>query len=314
MNFVALTWERMVAGFLAIAIGMPLTVRGFRHYRFTIFIHGFLGGALIVYSIFLNVEPDGGWDKRQIIYVFSSIAGGLVLGTICFIFHRYSMWTVSGLAGFCIAMYILGWKTDTLIHKKGGRIALLVASTVVGMIFGLFIGRRLIIPCSSIVGAYVTILGVDFFARTGFLENFAYSLKTDPKAFYRITTNVYVMLGVLAGFAILGMVIQTLAWKKHRRSLVAKGRTIHEFDNDWSFLRMKGQPVRPDPTYSSGGYGVTSNARNDVVYNEKKPWNPFQKRWNPFKKSTTGTRQTSTIHDINADNRVSYSSNTALNQ
>ncbi|KAF9348318.1 hypothetical protein BGX26_000265 [Mortierella sp. AD094] len=207
---VSLTWERMVGGYLLMAVGLQLSLRGFRHYRLSMFLAGFLGGGLI--------------------------------------------------------------------HKKGGRIALLVGTTVFGMLVGLFVGRRLIIPCSSIVGAYVTIIGLDFFARTGILIAIARFLKTDPMAYYRVTANAYVMLGVLGGFAVFSMVIQVLGWKKHRRSLVAKVHTIHEFDNDWTVIGIKGQAVRPDPTYPNGGYGTTSTSRNNAtVYNEKKPWNPSKR-------------------------------------
>ncbi|KAF8954152.1 hypothetical protein BGZ46_003001, partial [Entomortierella lignicola] len=268
---VSLTWERIVGGYILIIIGTYLALRGFRYYRVTIFLSGFLGGALIIYSIFLNVTPNRGWNHQQIIYLFSMIGGGLVFGILCFIFNRYAMWTVSGLSFFVIALYILSWREQGLIHKKGGRIALLVGCTVLGMVLGLLVGRRLIIPCSAIVGAYVAVMGVDFFARTGILIAISRFLKTDPLAYYRVTANTYVMLGILGGAALLSIVYQYFSWRQRRRSLIAKGRTIHEFDNDWTILGMKNPVIPPDPTYANGGYGINT-VNNEPVINEKQPW------------------------------------------
>ncbi|KAG0059199.1 hypothetical protein BGZ89_000585, partial [Linnemannia elongata] len=65
---ISLTWQRIVGGFILILIGILLTFRGYRHYRFTMFLAGFITGCVIVYSILANVEPQQGWNRRQIIY------------------------------------------------------------------------------------------------------------------------------------------------------------------------------------------------------------------------------------------------------
>ncbi|KAF9103321.1 hypothetical protein BGX29_003499 [Mortierella sp. GBA35] len=37
-----LTWQRIVAGFVLLLIGIIITFRGYRHYRFTMFLAGFI--------------------------------------------------------------------------------------------------------------------------------------------------------------------------------------------------------------------------------------------------------------------------------
>ncbi|KAF9570342.1 hypothetical protein EC968_001955 [Mortierella alpina] len=306
-----LTWQRIVAGLVLLLVGVILTFRGYR---------------VIIYSILTNVEPAQGWDRRQIIYVFSCIGGGLVLGFICWLLHRFTIWILGGVTGLAIALYILAWRDEGLIRSKGGRIGLLVGASVVGLLIALFLGRRILIPATAIVGAYITIIGIDLFARTGFSESIKRFFTTDSSVNYRLTTNLYIMLGCVAGLILLGLIFQTLSWRHRQRALIAQGRTVHDYDNDWSlFGRRRNRTVRPDPTYPNGHYDNTYDNRrymndpnavpgtathtgvNDTVYNEKKSWNPFKKH-----KTTTAT---TTVHNPDyPDNRVSYSSNAALNQ
>ncbi|KAF9273436.1 hypothetical protein BGZ74_004767, partial [Mortierella antarctica] len=43
-RLIALTWQRIVAGLVLLLIGIILTFRGYRHYRFTMFLAGFIAG------------------------------------------------------------------------------------------------------------------------------------------------------------------------------------------------------------------------------------------------------------------------------
>ncbi|KAF9958845.1 hypothetical protein BGZ72_010827 [Mortierella alpina] len=321
-----LTWQRIVAGLVLLLVGVILTFRGYRHYRFTMFLAGFIAGCVIVYSILTNVEPAQGWDRRQIIYVFSCIGGGLVLGFVCWLLHRFTIWILGAVTGLAIALYVLAWRNEGLIRSKGGRIGLLVGASVLGLLVALFMGRRVLIPATAIVGAYITVIGIDLFARTGFSESIKRFFTTDSNVNYTLTTNLYIMLGCVAGLILLGLLFQTLSWRHRQRALIAQGRTVHDYDNDWSLCgRRRHRTVRPDPTYPDGRYDNTyDNTRymndpaapavnngvhgvNDTVYTEKKSWNPFKKN-----KTTTAT---TTVHNPDyPDNRVSYSSNAALNQ
>ncbi|KAF9437235.1 hypothetical protein BGZ76_001524 [Entomortierella beljakovae] len=272
-----LTWERMVGGYILLILGTHMCLRGFRYYRVTICLSAFFFGALIIYSIFCNSTPKSGWNHQQIIYLFSMIGAGIIFAAVAFFFSRFAMWILTGLCFLCIAMYILAWRSGGLIHKRGGRIGLMVGLSVVGICLGLLVGRRLIIPCSAILGAYVTAIGLDLFARCGFIEGIAYFLKTDPTNVYMLTSNVSVMLGVGTGFAFFGMGFQFLCWRKHRRDLIAMGRTVHEFDDDWTVLGMKKRSVMPDPTYPA----YPDNREPTPVITEK----GTKKSWNPFKKN-----------------------------
>lgn len=45
---ISLTWERIVAGFVLLLIGIILTFRGYRHHRFTMFLAGFIAGCTML--------------------------------------------------------------------------------------------------------------------------------------------------------------------------------------------------------------------------------------------------------------------------
>ncbi|KAH7059665.1 hypothetical protein BKA57DRAFT_512635 [Linnemannia elongata] len=327
---ISLTWQRIVGGFILILIGILLTFRGYRHYRFTMFLAGFITGCVIVYSILANVEPQQGWNRRQIIYVFSCLGGGLLLGAICWLLNRFTVWILGALAGLTTALYILAWRNEGLIRSRGGRIGLLVGASVLGLLLALVMGRRILIPATAIVGAYISVLGLDLFARTGFSESVKNFFTNDNHVNYRLNTNLYIMLGVIGGLIILGALFQTLSWRHRQQRLIAQGRSLHNHDNDWSLCGSRSRTVRPDPTYPNGSYsapnggynnGYNNNGATTTTYgnngnatvhvDEKKSWNPFKKS---AKHESTTTTTTTTNNYPTQDRRVSYSSNTALNQ
>ncbi|KAK3838319.1 MAG: hypothetical protein JOS17DRAFT_770690 [Linnemannia elongata] len=325
----SLTWQRIVGGFVLILIGILLTFRGYRHYRFTMFLAGFIAGCVIVYSILANVEPQQGCNHRQIIYVFSCLGAGLLLGAICWLLNRFTVWILGALAGLTTALYILAWRSEGLIRSRGGRIGLLVGASVLGLLLALVMGRRILIPATAILGAYISVLGLDLFARTGFSESVKNFFTNNNCVDYRLNTNLYIMLGVIGGLIILGTVFQTLSWRHRQQRLIAQGRSLHNHDNDWSLCGSRSRTVRPDPTYPNGSYsapnggyntgynnGATTttygnNGNTIVPVDEKKSWNPFKKS---AKKESTTTTTTTTNDYPTQDRRVSYSSNAALNQ
>ncbi|KAG0287991.1 hypothetical protein BGZ98_004423 [Dissophora globulifera] len=278
------------------------------------FLAGFLTGVVIMFSILSNAEPANGWNDTQIIYVFSSIAAGFIIGAFCFFFNRFCSFILGGIAGLTLAMYILAWRDGTLIHSRGGRIGLLVGTAGFFVIVGLFLGRRILIPASVMLGSYIYIAGLDMFARTGFTESIKLFFTTDENIVYYVTANLYIMLGAIGGLIVMGMVYQFLAWRNRRQRMVAQGRTIHSHSDDWTLLHpKKNRTIRPDPTYPDGNYpqnyntnyaGTSTNPAlgDDGRYHEKK----WYKR-NPFK------RHPKREVDNYGDNRASYSSNAALN-
>ncbi|KAG0367827.1 hypothetical protein BGX24_003072 [Mortierella sp. AD032] len=328
---ISLTWQRIVGGFVLLLIGILLTFRGYRHYRFTMFLAGFITGCVIVYSILANVEPSQGWNRRQIIYVFSCLSGGLLLGAICWLLNRFTVWILGGLAGLTVALYVLAWRSEGLIRSRGGRIGLLVGASVLGILLALVMGRRILIPATAIVGAYISVVGLDLFARTGFSESIKNFFTNNNRVNYRLNTNLYIMLGVIGGLILLGVLFQTLSWRHRQQRLVAQGRSLHNHENDWSLCGSRGRTVRPDPTYPNGSYaapggsGYNNNTttttygnNNNEHFEEKKSWNPFKKT-NKNMTTTTATTTTypttaTTMAYPNQDRRVSYSSNAALNQ
>ncbi|KAF9582490.1 hypothetical protein BGW38_000142 [Lunasporangiospora selenospora] len=350
---IELTWERIVAGLVLMLIGVIFTFRGYRHFNFTMFLAGFIAGCVIVYSVFINVEPTQGWNYSQIIYVFGCIGGGLILGTLCFILHRYTAWLLGAVTGLTIALYILAWRSGGLIRSKGGRIGLLAGASALGVVIGLIFGRRILIPASAIVGAYIFVVGLDLFARTGFSESIAKFFTTNSTVDYQLNTNLYIMLGSdwlpkvdpsmnmimtlvswaadlasartqptpMAGTRSLTVPVATQAMSKVMVKILLKAMATISVKVITVIPLLKAVPATTTITPAATGAVDTSAVNRpsglvqDEVYTEKAV-ETEPKSWNPFKKNRTGTTVTTTTlpNDELADNRVSYSSNTALNQ
>ncbi|KAG0213913.1 hypothetical protein BGX33_002597 [Mortierella sp. NVP41] len=251
-----------------------------------------------MYSILANVEPSQGWDRRQIIYVFSCLGGGLLLGAICWLLNRFT----------------------GLIRKRGGRIGLLVGASVLGLLLALVMSRRILIPATAIVGAYISVVGLDLFARTGFSESIKNFFTNKNRVNYTLTTNLYIMLGVVGGLIVLGVLFQSLSWRHRQRSLIAQGRSLHKHDSDWSLCGSGPGPLVQtllilmevmSPVLDKGYPSGTATTH----VNKKKRWNPFKK--GDKTKTTTITTTTATNNINNTldhdSRRVSYSSNAPLN-
>ncbi|KAG0238982.1 hypothetical protein BGW41_007998 [Actinomortierella wolfii] len=310
-----LTWQKIIAGVVLMVVGLVLCFRGWRHFRFTMFLAGFIAGVIIVYSILVNVEPKQGWNQRAIIYVFSCIGGGIVLGFICWLLHRFTIAILGGLCGLVIALYILSWRNEGLIRNKGGRIGLMAGAAALGLAVGLLFGRRILIPATAIVGAYMTIVGLDMLSRTGFNEAIRKFFTTDENVQYRLTTNLYIMLGLVGGLIVMGFLLQTFSWNRRRRMLLNQNRNPDQ-DNGWSVFGRshptpnQGAAAQPAAYPDNRDRGVTFEpngvADQDVVYSEKKSWNPF-------KRNKTTVVRPNPEYANPADNRVSLNSSTPLN-
>ncbi|KAF9163502.1 hypothetical protein DFQ26_002459 [Actinomortierella ambigua] len=309
-----LTWQRIIAGVVLMTVGLVLCFRGWRHFRFTMFLSGFIAGVIIVYSILYNVQPKQGWNYSAIIFVFGCIAGGLVLGFFCWLLHRFTIAILGGLAGLVIALYILGWRSEGLIHNWGGRIGLMVGASALGMLIGLLFGRRVLIPATAVVGAYLTISGLDLMARSGFNDAIHKFWTHNANVPYHLTTNLYIMLGLVGGLMLFGFLLQTISWDRRRRLLLNQNRNPYH-DNGWTVFgrpnhnvnQGAAQPSAYQGNYDNGVvFGPNGVADQNVVYTEKKSWNPF-------KKNKTTVVRTNPEFATSADNRNSLSSSAPLN-
>jgi hypothetical protein len=61
-RLIRLTWQRMIGGFILLLIGLFLAFRGYRYYRFTMFLAGFITGckSFCLFGSTMNKKNDGG--------------------------------------------------------------------------------------------------------------------------------------------------------------------------------------------------------------------------------------------------------------
>ncbi|KAJ3102798.1 hypothetical protein HDU96_009515 [Phlyctochytrium bullatum] len=192
----SLTFGPIVLGVLAIVGGLIIGVAGFRLYKPTIVIAGAILGSIIGYTILVQVEPEKGYPNRELLLLLGSIAAG----ALC------------GLGGFFLAIFILGLKSGGLIQSGLGRGLFIAALVIVGMIIAVKLEKPVVIVSTSFGGAYLLILGVDCFARTGFKDavRAILSKNSTDTSFYEINNKV---IGMFVGVVAAGLVFMAVQFR-----------------------------------------------------------------------------------------------------
>ncbi|KAG0318840.1 hypothetical protein BGZ99_005429 [Dissophora globulifera] len=203
-----------IAGAILIVLGLVLCFFGYRIYHVTLFIVGFYFLGNLTYIGMVNA----GVSSNTLLLVIS-IAVGVVGGIFLVFCSRLGVAILGALALYALGLWILGWKPNGVITSNTGRIILLVALAVVGFIAGLFSPDEMVIVGTAIVGAYSFIIGVDFYAHTGFKEeadSFINSKNTIDSHFDNQPAVIYAMLGSFLALAVIGMIVQFYSWGRRR--------------------------------------------------------------------------------------------------
>ncbi|KAF9976443.1 hypothetical protein BGZ73_008578 [Actinomortierella ambigua] len=273
-----LTWQRCVGGGILLAIGLYLTLFGYRFQRFTLLLTGFIGGVIAAYAILVNVEPEQQWSNRVLVYCAVCIAAGLFIGLLMLLLNRWAIWVLGGAGGLCLGVFILSWRNGTLIHSGAGRIGLMVGCAALGLLLGLVVGPYIIVFASVLLGGYMFTIGLDLFLRTGFMENYKNMFSTSNTANYTLNGGIYGMLGVVSLMYLLGLLIQLPLYIRHLRYQRLKRRA--------AAVPPVGGPGAPYYGYNNRPYPPGASRENLLGPNsgapgtEKREYNWWGKRIN----------------------------------
>ncbi|KAJ2741102.1 hypothetical protein GGI20_005419 [Coemansia sp. BCRC 34301] len=139
------------------------------------------------------------------------------------------MWTVfgrmclGGLSGSALAFYIMAMSQGGLVRSTGGRAAVPVVCSVVMVAAQLYLPARTFAASSAILGAYLLVLGVDCYARTGYLNHIAVFTRCRLDVEYQAERPAMVLQAVALALAVLGVSVQrAMALLRFRKYVLGK--------------------------------------------------------------------------------------------
>ncbi|KAG0336543.1 hypothetical protein BG004_008004 [Podila humilis] len=205
-----ITVQAGIAGAILIVAGLLLCFFGYRLFHVTMFLIGFYFFGNVSYIGMSN----GGVTNSTLLLVISivvGILGGLLL--VCC--SRLGVAVLGALALYSLGLWILGWKSGGLIPSSTGRAIFLGVLAAVGFIFGFIRERETVIIGSALVGAYSTVIGIDMYAHTGFVnqaDSFINSKNNIDNRVDDLDWKQYALLAAFIVLTLLGAFIQFRSW------------------------------------------------------------------------------------------------------
>ncbi|KAI9491048.1 hypothetical protein BDB00DRAFT_834981 [Zychaea mexicana] len=188
-----------VAGAVLIVLGLYLMVFGFRCFRPTLAVAGFLTFGLITWVGMTNSQSANGFTNDAITML--AVPAGLgVLGAILYSFlWNVSIYLVGGMGGLAFGLFILCWREDLVITQNVPRACFLVAISLFFAAITFFGERYVVLFATSFTGAYIFIVGIDFLTHTGYIAGVKSVLDQNPlhRVKYTIDRKVYGMMAVI---------------------------------------------------------------------------------------------------------------------
>lgn len=194
-----ITPQNGVVGGILIVLGLYLMVFGFRSFRITLGVCGFLTFGLITWVAMANNQPYYGYVNHDITIIAVPFGLGLLGVIIYALFWNISIYLVGALGGFTLAMYILCCRPNLLITQVVARAAFLVAFPFFISFITFFAERYVLLFTFSFVGSYCFIVGIEFLAHTGYLAGIKSILDGNQyhRVVYTIPRNVIILIAFI---------------------------------------------------------------------------------------------------------------------
>ncbi|KAJ3387510.1 hypothetical protein HDU92_001919 [Lobulomyces angularis] len=197
-------------GLIMMILGLIFLFFGLRLFRVASFIAGVYLGGSIAYIILSNVEPTSGYQTREYLYLFVSLAVGIVFGLIAMCIWRLGLLAIGAFGGFTLSLFLLSWSSDG-IFSGIGRIIFIIILVIVGAVLALIFEKLALILATSFAGAFSVIYGIDMFANAGFnvaVKSFLGNSNPEYYSQYNISRDVYIELVALVILFLLGVLVQ----------------------------------------------------------------------------------------------------------
>ncbi|KAK9710781.1 hypothetical protein K7432_008206 [Basidiobolus ranarum] len=203
----AITPQTSIIAVVMIIMGFFFCFFGHRFFKVIIFLAGFVVVGFIAYVICYEISaPDT--STKSTIYLVVAIVAGIIGGFLFMCIWKLGIAAIGALGGFSLGMFILSLGNGMLISSKTGRIIFIVAFVIVGIVAIFFFEKHVVIIATAIAGAYMFIVGIDYFIGTGFTQHLIAFLNGQGESFYHTNGKIYAMLASMAVMAIIGAVVQ----------------------------------------------------------------------------------------------------------
>ncbi|KAI8061600.1 hypothetical protein BC940DRAFT_245182 [Gongronella butleri] len=150
----------------------------------------------LTWVIMFNARPDGGYQNDSVTMLLVPISMGALIGMIAFRFWTLYFALIPLLGGLTLALYICCWQEDLVISQTAGRLVFIICFPFFTVFLLIFCMRHVLLLATSFAGAFTLIIGIDFFAHTGYLSGLWLLVTSEDKP-YELTRVVYIMLAAV---------------------------------------------------------------------------------------------------------------------
>ncbi|KAJ1674420.1 hypothetical protein EV182_003310 [Spiromyces aspiralis] len=204
-----------LAGVVLIILGLYFSFIAHRHPKMTMHTSIWLVLFSLTYFLCVRVNPPIPTNMtRRVLYLILSM-GMAALATMiirCFkFFHireNLALIFQGGAAGVAFSFYLLSLYDNGLIGKNGARVVFIMFWVVFGLFLNLFYPRYMAPAVYPIIGAYLFMVGVDCFARTGWIVHLALFTHAYPDAFYHTSRGTQSEIAATLILAVMGCAFQ----------------------------------------------------------------------------------------------------------
>ena len=204
-----------------LAVGVVLVLFGCRLFKATLFLITLIAVAGLTY--FVGVQQ--GQDQRVMLGVGAVV--GVFCGLLAIQLWKVALFLVGALVGVVLFVVLKSVQPQLLVTPAAEYCALLLPSLVLG-VFSVCMERYWLLFATPILGSFLTMQGVDHFAQLD-INVFGTLSGRDSCN----TDECYGLWAAVAGFALLGMLVQYRWTAGFERTTVVhkKERYVKQVDN-----------------------------------------------------------------------------------
>ncbi|KAJ3200193.1 hypothetical protein HDU67_002249, partial [Dinochytrium kinnereticum] len=217
----------VVSSIVLIIVGLAFLFAGFAIFKPALFFSGFFLFVLLSVAIMNAVQNGTKKDINSTIFFGVAAVAGVIGGLIFLCVWKAGLFALGAILGFVIAAVILSFVSNGSIAPGAGRVAFIVAMSIVFGVLLLFFERWLYIIATAIPGAYAIVLGVDCFANVGFKDAAVSFL---GRGTFQTSPKLWGLIALFVILSIFGLTVQTILY--HRRKRRQQARAVKEEEQD----------------------------------------------------------------------------------
>ncbi|KAJ3063315.1 hypothetical protein HDU98_000871 [Podochytrium sp. JEL0797] len=199
-----LTAYTAVWGGVMIASGIALVFFGHKLYRPLLFLGGFYFFAGLTFVIMQNIEVSRQelFHNRDLVYFICCIVFGLIGGGLAVFFWKLAFFVIGAGLGYALALIVLTALSGVFTNNVARYVLIAAFCLIFGFLI-FWLETPLLIAATAVGGSYIAFMGIDVFARTGFVE-ISQDILTGQSIHADITTKWAWMLAGCVLVALLG--------------------------------------------------------------------------------------------------------------